>query len=273
MDIGAAIATITEGLRHDPSVSALFLGGSHAVGLDDDHSDLDFLLVAPEGATDKISELWRGAVNRVGGIVLWRDREVRPALINAITADWLRVDAIILRPDQMAGQAKDRLRVLFDPQRIHAGLPDHAPTPAPSRERFRSQCDEFIRVLGLLGVVLGRKEYLNGVTGIFHLRNLLVDLLIEETGAPHRGGALHLNRLITEEQKDLLASLPAPVPTRAGLIAAHMAYARAYLPRARSRAAKLGAEWPERFEAATWAMLREAFGLEAPYPMPRSAAG
>jgi hypothetical protein len=94
---------------------------------------------------------------------------------------------------------------------------------------------------------------------------LLVDLLIEETDAPNRGGILHLNRLITEDQKHLLTSLPPAVPTRDAMISAHLAYAKAYLPRARNRAARLGMDWPERFEAATWARLGEALSVQCPY--------
>ena len=124
---------------------------------------------------------------------------------------------------------------------------------------------EFIRILGLLHLAAGREEYINGVLGVFHLRNLLVDLLVEETNAPNRGGILHLNRLITDEQKSLLASLPPAVPNRDAMISAHLAYAKAYLPRARKRALRLGVEWPERFEAATWVQLCKALSIERPY--------
>ena len=130
--------------------------------------------------------------------------------------------------------------------------------------RLKYQFEEFIRILGLLPLGMGREEYLNGVTGLFHLRNLLVELFIEETGAPHRGGVLHLNRLITEEQQEVLASLPPPVPTRDRLIAANIAYASAYLPRARRLAKLWGVEWPERFEAAMWESLKKELAIEPP---------
>ncbi|MEL6518100.1 MAG: hypothetical protein AAFQ39_10305 [Pseudomonadota bacterium] len=100
--------------------------------------------------------------------------------------------------------------------------------------------------------------------GVFHLRNKLVELLIDETDAPNRGGMLHLNRLITDEHKALLIALPPPVAEREAIIAAHLAYAQAFLPRARRRAAALGVEWPEAFEAATWAMLETSVGLARP---------
>ena len=93
----------------------------------------------------------------------------------------------------------------------------------------------------------------------------MVELLIDETNAPNRGGIVHLNRLITDAQKDLLTSLPPAVPNRDAMISAHLAYAKAYLPRARLRAARLEMAWPERFEAATWERLDEALSIPLPY--------
>ena len=73
-----------------------------------------------------------------------------------------------------------------------------------------------------------------------------MELLIAETNAPNRVGILHLNRLITQEQKDLLTALPPAVADRDSMISAHLAYAAAYLPRARQRAEALGIDWPEK---------------------------
>jgi len=261
----AVIDAIANALRGEDCVRALFLSGSYATSLQDEHSDIDFVLVASDGATDEVAALWHEATRKTGEIVLWRDRQTSPILINAITEDWLRIDVIVLKSDQMSAQTRDRLRVLFDHDDIYEGLNESTKGQSPSPRRAKYQFEEFIRILGLLSVVVGREEYLNGVAGVFHLRNLLVDLIVEETSAPHRGGALHLNRLITEEQKEALASLPAPVPTRDAMIDVHLAYARAYLPRARRLAKAWGVEWPERFEAATWKWLRETLSIERPY--------
>ncbi|WP_295808190.1 hypothetical protein [uncultured Nitratireductor sp.] len=161
------------------------------------------------------------------------------------------------------------MKVLFDHDRLFEALPETLEKTGPNAGRMRWQIEEFIRVLGLLPVAMGRKEYFNAITGVFHLRNLLVDLLIEETGAPHRGGALHLNRLITADQKELLASLPPLTPTRGSVISAHLAYAAAYLPRAREMAERLGIEWPRRFELATWGHLKHQLEVEPPYSLRR----
>ncbi len=258
----ACIETITNALRTEPMVKALFLGGSRGAGLEDAYSDIDFLAVAMDGPSDGFAGLWRDAVSQTGDIVLWWDREAKPMLINAITNDWQRIDVEIVTPAEMARRNRDGLKVLFDHDRISESLSATRYSNGPNVRRMKWQIEEFIRILGLLPLAMGREEYINSVTGAFYLRNLLVDLLIEETAAPYRGGALHLNRLITDEQKALLTSLPPLLPTRDAMMAAYPAYAAAYLPRARAMALSLGIDWPERFEAATWAHLRNSLGIE-----------
>ena len=264
----AKIDSIAAALTAQPGIRALFLSGSHATGLDDAYSDIDFVLVAEEGACDAVAALWRVAVETIGPIVLWWDRTNVPVLINAITQDWTRIDVVILKPDQMGAQTRIGLKPVFDPDDLWSGLAQGQAVQRPAPGRVLYQIEEFIRILGLLHLAAGRAEYINGVLGVFHLRNLLVDLLINETAAPHRGGVLHLNRLITQEQKDLLCALPPPVPTREAMIEGHMAYAKAYLPRARAFAAAQGVDWPEAFEAATWAKLEADLGVVCPYDRP-----
>ncbi len=261
----AVIDTIRDALAEDPRVRALFLSGSFSNGLADAYSDIDFVLVAEDGATDEIAELWRDAIARTGEIVLWWDRKPVPVLINAITADWMRTDVVILKPAQIAAHARDALEPLIDRDALYETLRASAPARPPDPAKLRRQIEDFIRILGLLHLAAGRAEYINGVLGVFHLHNHLVELLIEETQAPHRGGILHLNRLLTAAQKDVLTALPPPVPERQAMIDAHLACARSYLPRARQMAQKRGVEWPERFEAATWQRLDASLGLARPY--------
>lgn len=261
------IETISNALRDHSAVRGLFLSGSFGNGRADAYSDIDFVLVSEDGPTDEVAGTWKAAVARTGDIVMWWDRNVRPALINAITADWTRTDVIILKPEQFAAQNQASLRPLFDQDVRYDQLPKDRPQPKASPARLFRQIEEFIRILGLLHLAAGREEYINGVAGIFHLRTKLIDLLVEETAAPDRGGALHLNRLLTEEQKELVTALPAPVAERDAMIATHLAYANAFLPRARRLAAQRGVEWPEQFEAATWAKLKEDLGVKRPYEL------
>lgn len=254
----AAATQIANTLRTQPQIRALFLSGSHGTGLADAYSDLDFILVSEAGATDEVAMLWKHAAAQIGEVILWRDRTTAPVLINAIVAPDLRIDVLMFTPDQAKGHAQDRLQMLFDHDDIHATLPKTTLHAAPNPKRLAYQFEEFIRILALLPLAIGREEYINGVAGIFHLRNLLVELLIAETNTPMRGGALQLNRLLTAEQQDLLISLPPPIATRDGVIAAHKAYASAYLHRARAYAREHGIDWPERFEDVTLTQIGQA---------------
>jgi hypothetical protein len=259
------IETITGALKDAAGIRALYLSGSYGTGLEDAYSDIDFVLVAEDGATDEVAQIWRDAVAQTGEIVLWWDRINVPVLINAITSDWTRTDVVILKPDQLGAQVQSNLKPLFDHDNLYDGLKPSAPETVPNTAKFRYQIEEFIRILGLQDLAAGREEYINGVLGVFHLRNLLVDMMIEQTNAPNRGGVLHLNRLITDEQKAVLMALPPAIAERDAMIAAHLAYAKAYLPLARSRAAEIGVDWPEAFEAATWAKLGKSLKVERPY--------
>ncbi|MFY0613380.1 MAG: nucleotidyltransferase domain-containing protein [Hyphomicrobiaceae bacterium] len=259
------IDVIATAVKNAPNIRALFLSGSYGNGLADIYSDIDFLLVVEGGASDQVSEIWREAIGQTGEIVLWWQKPSRPHLINAITADWTRTDVVIRKPDQLGSLTQAELEPLFDHDNIYARLPDAPEERSRNPARLKFQFEEFIRILGLLHLAAGREEYINGVLGVFHLRNLLVELLIEEMAAPNRGGVLHLNRLISDEQKELLISLPPALPDRESIISTHLAYAHAYLPRARRLAAQWGIEWPERFEAATWEHLRNNLSIECPY--------
>jgi len=259
------IETISDAMMDVESVKALFLSGSHGNGRADAYSDIDFLLISENGATEALGEAWKEAVANTGKIVLWWDHTKSRSLINAITEDWRRIDVNILEPEQLTHFSQHDLKPILDPENKYAELRERK-TPSESNiGKFKYQVEEFLRIIGLLHLVEGRKEYLNGVLGIFHLRNLLVELLIDETNAPDRGGVLHLNRLIADEQKELLLQLPAAIPERDAIIDAHIAYAKAYFPRARKRASQLNMDWPEDFEAATWAMLERDLSIKRPY--------
>ena len=261
------IQVIANAIKDVPEIRALFLAGSYGNDMADEFSDIDFVMVAQDGASDAVAEAWHKAVGKTGEIVLWRDRTNVPVLINAITKDWTRTDVIILKIDQMGSHTQSNLKPLFDHDNIYDSLAKTEKNSEPNLKKFKYQIEEFIRILGLLHLAAGREEYINGVVGVFHLRNLLVELLIEETNAPNRGGALHLNRLLSSEQKDLLTSLPPAIPNREAMISANLAYAEAYLPLARTRAQRIGLEWPEKFEAATWAQLGATLSVQRPYDL------
>ncbi len=218
------IGSISGYLREVEGIRGLFLSGGHGHGLADDFSDIDFIRVARDGPGDGGAGHWRDAVARTGEIVLWRDRTVAPGLINAITADWTRTDVVIVTPEQMGRQSRDRVKPLFDQNGTFDALSETAPVAAAGSGRLGYHFEEFSRVLGLL----------------------------------------HLNRLISKDQKADLMSLPVAEPERDSVTSANLACAEACLPRARRMARRCGMAWPDRFEAATWQRLGAPPGVERP---------
>ncbi|MEO3386431.1 hypothetical protein [Mesorhizobium sp. CAU 1741] len=264
----AFIEKIGAAVSGDMRFEALFLGGSFGRGSADAYSDLDFIGLVDADSGDLTAAAWQGIVEAISPVVFWNRLDRGGPLLNAITQDWLRIDVHILTPaaflDRVpsSGASRATLVPLVDRQGIFDTLPAYPGKTAPNGQQVDHLIREFIRVLGLIVVGLGRDERVLGVTGAGLLRDLLTKLMIEETQSPERGGALHLSRIITADQMAELESLPYPGPTRADVLKAHSALAKNFFPRATRLAAELDLPWPDAFENATRRHLERAFGIE-----------
>lgn len=262
-DVLKFIAGIRAGMQDEAKVRALFLAGSHRRGTADAFSDLDFLAVAAPGDHAGVVLAWRRLLDGLADVVYWKEWGSRGRIVNAVTSDWLRCDLSVVAPDALAGRAQDRLRPLIDRDGLHASLPPSLPPKEPDGPRVLGIINEFIRVLGLLSVAMGRQEHYLGVVGVALLRDQLVKLMLEEVSDPDPGGALHLSRVLPPDLMQVLESLPFPAPVRSEVIDAHLAVAREFFPRARALAARLDLDWPEAFEAAARRQLERQLGGEA----------
>jgi len=243
-------------------VRGLFLVGSHGKGAADAFSDIDLLAIVEEDRKADFVSAWRTTLENVTSIVFWNQRQADGILINAITADWIRCDLVIPNGTTLHGRSRDTVRVLIDRDDLYGTLPAHLSHSGPNADRVKYLINEFIRVLGLMVVVVGRGEYFTGVAGAGMLRDHLASLMVEESGITDPGGALHLSRLLSPEQMEILLGLPYPGPERASVVEAHLRTAQAFMPRAQTMAAALDIPWPQRFEEATLRHLRKAFGEE-----------
>ena len=137
-----AIEIISAALRDRPAIRGLFLSGSFGNGRADAYRDINFVLVCEDGPSDEIAGAWKAAIEQTGEIVMWWDRSTRPALINAITADWTRTDVIILKPAHVAAHSQASLRPLFDHDGLYQTLPkERAPVPpSPARRNRIAPC-------------------------------------------------------------------------------------------------------------------------------------
>lgn len=257
------LARLTVQAQEDERVLALLLAGSLGRGEGDAWSDLDLIAVIAPEAHPAFVEGARAWMERAAPLVLWRSPYPGLPLFVTATEDWLRCDLTVTAPGRVTS-AKDGCRPLVDRAGVWGALPATLATRGPDPARVAALVEEFIRVLGLLPVGLGRGELVVVVSGVAMQRTALIALLIEELGLPQPPGALHLSRLLSPDDMRMLSALPAAEATRASVLIANHAIAAAFVPRARKLMARVGARWPERFWNTTVAHLQRTLGAEWP---------
>ena len=259
MNQTAYIERIKSTLKTDLRVRALFLSGSFGCETADRYSDVDLLVVTDHGRQEEFLRSWPDVLGRISEVVFWQRPFPGAPLLNAITSEWLRCDLLVFDPDQLRIRSPNSLKVLLDESNLYATLP--ADDPMKGRpSKLAAIVNEFIRVFGLAPVAIGREEYVVGVTGAGLLRSSLIQLFLEENGI-HDAGALHLKRLLTAEQINILEKMPGVNANRESVIEASVNCARIFLPRAKQLAQKLSVPWPESFEAATLRHLNKELGI------------
>lgn len=255
------IDQLTRALGGDPRIRALWLSGSLGKGQGDAWSDIDLTALVEEADIRPCLDDYAAGYAGMPPTVL--THEVYGRVFAATTPDWDRFDIVFHTPAEIARMNGAGLKLL---------LGDHALTP-PSREapadtgaarRVEALAKEFLRILGLLPVAVGRGEWVVAQQGVELLRKMLVDLMLEENGIGpgQRGGAKRLNPFLTPEQRGLLEAIPLAASNGPSLIAANRAHAQPFLARARALSDRLGAAWPQALEEATRLHLRTTLGLE-----------
>lgn len=260
MDQRQLVGEVTRALHGDADLRALFLAGSLGRGDGDRFSDVDLVAVVEREVQESFGARWRAVFEAITPVVFWYSPRGIGTLHSAVTRDWLRCDLYIVAPDGLGGRAKSTLAPLIDPDDLHAALPDDLPPGAPKPARVQGLIEEFIRVLGLLPVAIGRGEHVVATRGAGLLRDKLIDLMLEDAALPGGHGALHLSRLLPPEDMACLAALPPARPDRPD-VEAHLAVARAFVPRARRMARDLGLLWPEAFAGAMELHLEAELGV------------
>lgn len=251
MDQQQLIAAITGAMAGKETIRGLFLAGSFGRGTADEWSDVDLIaIVAPEHIAATAAD-WRQTLETITPIVFWNELPRGILVLNAVSVEWLRCDLSIVAPDQFGQRARNTVKPLIDRDGVYDALPASLPPRQPDRGTVRYLIHEFIRMLGLMPVGLGRGEYMTMALGVGMMRSHLETLLMQNVTNPDPGGMLHQSRLLPPDQMDMLRSLPYPGPQREALIEANLALAREFMPRARAMAQRLDIPWPYAFEAAT----------------------
>jgi hypothetical protein len=249
-------------LERETMVEALWLAGSLGAGGGDAYSDIDLLALAADGrAGDLSTRLAADCIAAFDAVLvnpLYGGR-----VLNVVAAAWQRFDLTIVEREHLERYDANALTPVFN-------RGESAPSAKPASvyrtppDKLIALVNEFLRVLGLAPVGIGRAEWQITLSGLDLLRRMTFDLMLEENSIDpaKRGGALHPSRFLTDAQKAAFASLPTMAAEPTSLMAGQAAFARLFLPRARALADQIGAPWPQAFEDATRRHLRAALGLE-----------
>lgn len=251
-------------LWRDERIRILWLTGSMALGTADAQSDVD--LRAAVRATDfaQVDHWWSDLLTQLAPLI-WQRRWPAPpdeAILGAITADYLRFDLVLQSLQDRRPRSLEAVRVLFDKDAEAEHF--HLSTPV-AHDPFASLpllIEEYIRLLGMLPIVVQRNDIPIGMEGQLALHSMLISLLLLERGIDRMArGKRHVAALLDEEQRAVLAQVPTLAPTMDSLIGGRVIYGHLFLPRARRLMATHGYVYPQAFEEATRRHLWETLGV------------
>lgn len=254
------IERVSEMLKPRGDVDALWLSGSLGMGEGDEFSDVDFLVLTSADKIGVLADALKTEMRAAFATVFVND--IFGRVLNFITPEWTRFDLNLVTTPELVRFDATLLKPLFNKGSDAPPSPPGTPY-APNPLAVEKLCTEFLRVLGLSAVGLGRGEYDVLLSGLDHLRRMAIDLMMEENAIPpaRRGGALKRYPFLTADQRADLASIPPTGADPASVIVANEAFSLIFLPRAKALCTRIGAAWPEAFETATREYLKRA-GVE-----------
>lgn len=251
-------------LRKDERVRLLWLTGSLATETADAQSDVDLRVAVREEDFATVGQWWREICEQIAPTI-WKRRWPGPpdeAILSAITRDYLRFDLVIQSVADTRPRSFEAAQLVFDKDSVAQQFLLTAP---PSRDPYASLpflVEEFIRILGMLPIVVERDDVPIGREGQLGLYSMLISLLLLENGIDRAAtGKRHVAAFLTDEQRAILAQVPSLTPTMESLIQGCVVYGQLFLPRARRLMEAYGQVYPEDFEAATKRHLLETLGL------------
>ncbi len=159
-------------------------------------------------------------------------------------------------------RAQTQFKPIFERFSLFENLDKYEPDLAPSVQKLEYIVNEFLRVLGLVAVGVGRKELFLCRVGLGHLQNLFMNFAVE-VERRKGGGALSLRRSLSEQTHNLLEGLPNGGASQNSVVLAHVETAREFIAFAKPVFAEMKLDWPQAFEEATRAHLGRTLGEKA----------
>lgn len=240
-------------LAADERVRAVWLSGSVARGDADHASDLDLIVTVADAHHSAFAAEWPEWLAAITDTVLAKPLPFAPGSFSAVTPDWHRIDVVVEKASDVGGSPiRTRIAVL-DRDGLAECVRPEVPAAGPSPERLQSLVEEFLRMYGLLPVVLARRDWLAGLEGVHALRSVLYEVFVESNAPQPVTGAKRRSEKLTDEHRRVLAALPTGESSRRGIVEAHLALLDAFQAHARPICEQSGVRWPERLERATYA--------------------
>lgn len=236
-------------------VRGLWLTGSFGSRTEDEWSDVDMFALVDDDKRDGLVGSWPQFAARYGPLML--KQTPGTPVYGHILSGWLRWDLVIGTLHDLAFLDKRRVVELVNKDGAAAGSPGHR---GADLDVVLEMTEEFLRVLGLLPVVLARDEMVTAVSGTGLLRQLLTTLMRYRVEGDRLSGALHLSKVLPEDQLQALLALPVAHPDPGSVTEAHLACARMFLPVARQM---LADRFPVQLEEACFLHLEEHLGADA----------
>lgn len=240
-------------LGADERVRAVWLSGSVARGNADAASDLDFIVTVADEHHASFSEEWENWLAAITDTVLAKPLAFAPGSFYSVTPDWHRLDVVVERVSDISRSMFRSRQAVLDRDGLATLVPPDDPAPPPAPGKVAALVEEFLRIHGLLPVIVVRQDWLLGVEGVHTLRSLLYQLFVE-ANAPHAvTGVKRWSEKLSNDQRRVLETLPTGEATRDGVIDGHLALVGAFRAHAPAICERLGVPWPHRLERATYA--------------------
>ena len=249
---GALWAEAQRVLGSDPRVVDVRIGGSIAEGTADRWSDLDLVVRVDDATHNAFVGEWESWLAAITPTVFAR-RPIAPFIVNCVTSEGLTLD-IAAYPASM-GEPPGR------PPGFTVGL--------LSRVAFDNHADAVLyaveeQLRGLAGPFIGflqRDLHVAHLTGVAHVVTLLTALFMAENDVAKPPGK-QVDAFLTDEQRRVVASLPAVSATYDGMLAFGLALGEQIVTRGRPLLDRLDRPWPDALEAVAARRLREMLGVD-----------
>ncbi len=253
------IQSITEYLQSIPRIKAAWLGGSYGRGDQDEFSDFDFFVYTNDA--ESVFRKICAEIPKRPDVIFAKTLPGAP-ILNSITQDWERFDISVQTEEKLSHHAREQIRILFDRNNVAVRIPENSLAPKPDPKKIlQDTTEEFIRILGLLPVVVGREDYVIAQKGVQFMKDMLTTIMKLRAADDTFRGALSLRLALLPEDYDILFRAPPVTATRESILALNAYLAPEFLKRARILYAEHGLEWPERFVSATLKNIENKTGL------------